>query len=104
MVAPTAEIALLEANLAGTSFLTPDKTGKLKYASPIVTLYADKTTPGGLATCGWDDDGVKTQKWDLVKDGLFVGWQTTREQAKWKPPTNLPEPPAKRRRRGCKAT
>ena len=74
---------LLEANLAGTSFVTPDKTGKLKYASPIVTLYADKTTPGGLATCGWDDDGVKTQKWDLVKEGLFVGWQTTREQAAW---------------------
>jgi TldD protein len=74
---------LLEANLAGTSFVTPDKTGKLKYASPIVTLYADKTTPGGLATCGWDDDGVKTQKWNLVKDGLFVGWQTTREQAGW---------------------
>jgi TldD protein len=74
---------LLEANLAGTSFLTPDKTGNLKYASPIVTLYADKTTPGGLATCGWDDEGVKTQKWDLVKDGLFVGWQTTREQAAW---------------------
>lgn len=72
---------LLEANLAGTSFLTPDKTGKLRYAAPIVTLYADKTTPGGLATCGWDDDGVKTQKWDLVKDGTFVGWQTTREQA-----------------------
>jgi TldD protein len=74
---------LLEANLAGTSFVTPDKTGKLKYASPIVTLYADKTTPGGLASCGWDDDGVKTQRWDLVKDGLFVGWQTTREQAGW---------------------
>ena len=74
---------LLEADLAGTSFLTPDKTGKLKYASPIVTLYADKTTPGGLATCAWDDDGVKTQKWDLVKEGTFVGWQTTRDQAAW---------------------
>src|SRR5207245_679876 len=60
-----------------------DKLGKLRYAAPQVTLYADKTTPGALATCGYDDDGVKTQRWDLVKDGLFVGYQTTREQAGW---------------------
>jgi TldD protein len=72
-----------EANFAGTSFATVDKLGKLKFASPRVTLYADKTTPGGLATCGYDDEGVKTQRWDIVKDGLFVGYQTTREQAAW---------------------
>ena len=46
-------------------------------------MYADKTTPGGLASCGYDDDGVKTQRWDLVRDGVFVGYQTTREQAGW---------------------
>jgi TldD protein len=73
----------LEANFAGTSFATTDKLGKLKYGADIVTLYADKTTPGGLATCAWDDDGVATQRWDLVKDGLFVGYQTTRDQAAW---------------------
>lgn len=73
----------LEANLAGTSFITPDKIGKLKYASDIVTLYADKTVPGGLASCAWDDDGVPTQRWDLVKDGVLVGVQTTRDQAAW---------------------
>jgi TldD protein len=72
-----------EANLAGTSFATVDKLNKLRYAAPHVTLYADKTTPRALATCGYDDDGVKTQRWDLVKDGLFVGYQTTREQAGW---------------------
>jgi TldD protein len=72
-----------EANFAGTSFATTDKRGKLSYAAPHVSLYADKTTPGGLATCGYDDDGVKTQRWDLVRDGLFVGYQTTREQAAW---------------------
>lgn len=72
-----------EANMAGTSFATTDKLGKLRYASNIVTLYADKTTPGGLATCAYDDDGVKTQRWDLVKDGTFVGYQTTRDQAAW---------------------
>ena len=72
-----------EANFAGTSFATVDKLGKLSYAAPHVTLYADKTTQGALATCGYDDDGVKTQRWDIVKDGLFVGYQTTREQAGW---------------------
>ena len=70
-----------EANFAGTSFATLDKLGKLKFAAPHVSLYADKTTPGALATCGYDDEGVKTQRWDLIKDGLFVGYQTTREQA-----------------------
>jgi TldD protein len=72
-----------EANLAGTSFATVDKLGKLQYAAPIVTIYADKTTPGGLATVAYDDDGVKTQRWDLVKEGRFVAYQTTREQAGW---------------------
>jgi len=73
----------LEANFAGTSFVTTDKLGTLKYGSDLVTLYADKTTPGGLATCAWDDDGVATQRWDLVKDGRFVAYQTTRDQAAW---------------------
>ena len=70
-----------EANFAGTSYATPDKLGKLRIGSPLVTVYADKTTPGALATCAYDDDGVKTQRWDIIRDGLFVGYQTTREQA-----------------------
>ena len=72
-----------EANYAGTSFATPDKRGKLRIGTPQLTFYADKTTPGGLATCGYDDDGVQTQRWNLVENGLFVGYQTTREQAGW---------------------
>jgi TldD protein len=72
-----------EANYAGTSFATPDKRGKLRIGAPILTFFADKTTPGGLATCGYDDDGVATQKWNLVENGVFVGYQTTREQAGW---------------------
>lgn len=72
-----------EANLAGTSFATVDQLGKLRYGSSLVTLYADKTTPGGLATCGYDDDGVRTQRWDLVSGGVLTGVQTTREQAGW---------------------
>ena len=70
-----------EANFAGTSFATLDKKGKLQFAAPHVTLYADKTTPGALATCAYDDEGVRTQRWDLVKDGVLVGYQTTRDQA-----------------------
>lgn len=72
-----------EANFAGTSFATPDKLGRLRIGAPHLTFYADKTTPGGLATCGYDDDGVKTQRWDLVRNGIFVGYQTTRDQAAW---------------------
>jgi TldD protein len=72
-----------EANFAGTSYATPDKLGKLVIGSPILTFYADKTTPGALATCGYDDDGVATQRWNLVEKGRFVGYQTTREQAGW---------------------
>ncbi len=72
-----------EANFAGTSFATPDKLHKLRIAAPALSFYADKTTPGGLATCGYDDEGVKTQKWPIVDKGLFVGYQTTREQAGW---------------------
>ena len=70
-----------EANYAGTSFLTPDKTGKLQFGSRIVNFFADRTQPAGLATVGYDDEGVAGQKWYLVKDGVFVDWQTTRDLA-----------------------
>ncbi|HEX8176237.1 MAG TPA: TldD/PmbA family protein [Pyrinomonadaceae bacterium] len=70
-----------EANYAGTSFLTPDKTGKLQFGSKIVNFVADRTQPAGLATTGYDDEGVPGQRWHLVKDGVFVDWQTTRDLA-----------------------
>ncbi len=70
-----------EANYAGTSFLTPDKTGKLQFASKIVNFVADRTQGAGLATVGYDDEGVPAQRWHLVKDGTFVDWQTTRDLA-----------------------
>jgi TldD protein len=72
---------LWEANYAGTSFLTPDKTGKLQFGSKIVNFFADRTQPGALATVAYDDEGVAAQKWHLVKDGIFVDWQTTRDLA-----------------------
>ena len=70
-----------EANYAGTSFLTPDKLGKFQFGAPIVTLVGDKTQKGGLATCGYDDDGVKTSEFAIIRKGLFVDYQTTRDQA-----------------------
>lgn len=73
---------LWEANYAGTSFLTPDKTGKLKYGSKMVNFVADRTQPLGMATVAYDDEGVPGQSWHLVKDGIFVDWQTTRDTAK----------------------
>jgi TldD protein len=72
-----------ETNYAGTSFLTTDKLGKLKYGSEIVNLVADRTQKDGLATRGYDDDGVKTTQWHIIKNGLFVGYQTTREMASY---------------------
>jgi TldD protein len=70
-----------EANYAGTSFLTPDKRGTFRYGSPHVNLVADNTEPDTLAATGYDDDGVTCQRWDVVRDGLFVGYCTNREVA-----------------------
>ncbi len=70
-----------EANYAGTSFLTPDKRGHFRYGSTHVNLLADNTEPGTLAATGYDDDGVACQKWDIVHEGLFVGYCTSREVA-----------------------
>ena len=70
-----------EANMAGTSFLKPTDAGKLRFGSNIVNLVGDRTQPGGLATTGFDDEGVKADRWHLVRDGMFVDWQTTRELA-----------------------
>jgi len=70
-----------EANYAGTSFLTPDKRGSFRFGSPSVSLVADNTEPETLAATGYDDDGVACQRWDIVRDGLFVGYCTNRETA-----------------------
>ena len=70
-----------EAAFAGTSFLTPDKLGKFQYGSQFVNITADATIPNGLGTFGFDDEGVPAQKTDIVKNGLFVGYMTSRETA-----------------------
>lgn len=67
-----------EAAYAGTSFATPDQLGTLRYGSPIMHVTADRTEINGLASIGWDDDGVASQRWDLVRDGTLVGYQLDR--------------------------
>jgi TldD protein len=67
-----------EAAYAGTSFATPDKLGKLHYGSPAMNVTADRTVDFGLATVGYDDEGVAAQNWDLVREGVFVGYQLDR--------------------------
>jgi TldD protein len=67
-----------EAAYAGSSFATPDKLGTLRYGSPLMHVTGDRVEPHGLATIGYDDDGVATSRWDLVRDGILVGYQTDR--------------------------
>jgi len=69
-----------EANYAGTSFVKLSDVGKLKYGSKHLNVYADKTSRG-LGSTGFDDDGVKTMKWDIIREGTLVGLQTNRETA-----------------------
>jgi TldD protein len=70
-----------EADYAGTSFLTPEKLRNFRYGSEKVNLVADATVPHGLGTFGYDDEGTKAKKVYLVKEGLFVGYQSSRETA-----------------------
>ncbi len=70
-----------EANYAGTSFLTMEKLGTFRYGSQHINLVADNTEPDTLAATGYDDDGVSCQKWDVIRDGIFVGYCTNREVA-----------------------
>lgn len=71
-----------EANFAGTSFATIDKwkAGDFQYGSNEVNLFADKTQVGSLGAVGYDDEGVETKRWDIVKDGILVNYQATRDQ------------------------
>lgn len=70
-----------EAAFAGTSFLTPDKLGVFRYGSDVVSMTIDATIPGGLGSFGYDDEGIPAQRADVVKDGIFVGYLTSRETA-----------------------
>jgi TldD protein len=70
-----------EASYAGTSFLTPDMLGSFRYGSDLCDIVADATVPGGLGSFGWDDEGVAAQSVPLIKEGMFVGYLSSRETA-----------------------
>ncbi len=70
-----------EANFAGTTFATPDQVGTLRYGSPLMHVTGDRLEPRGLASVGFDDEGVAAQRWDLIRDGILVGYQLNRQMA-----------------------
>lgn len=67
-----------ESAYAGTSFATPDKLGTLHYGTPVMHVTGDRTQQYGLASVGYDDEGVAGQRWDLIRDGVLVGYQLDR--------------------------
>ena len=71
----------MELSYAGDSFLTIDKLGTFRYGSPQVNIAADATSPTGLGTFGWDDEGVPAQRTPIVEAGRFVGYLSSRETA-----------------------
>jgi TldD protein len=71
-----------EAAYAGTSFATPDKLGTLQYGSAAMHVTGDRVVEHGLSTVGFDDEGVAAQQWDLVRDGVLVGYQLDRRMAR----------------------
>ncbi|MBU2074461.1 MAG: TldD/PmbA family protein, partial [Actinobacteria bacterium] len=89
-----------EANYAGTSFATYDKLGSLQYGTPVMNVTGDRTHPHGLATVGYDDEGVEAQSWDIVRDGVLVGYQLDRPMAAMKPELAGPDHP-QGRSNGC---
>jgi TldD protein len=86
-----------ESAYAGTSFATPDQLGTLRYGTPIMHVTGDRTQEFGLATAGYDDEGVAGQRWDLIRDGVLVGYQLDRVFA---PRLGWPTPTAARSN-GC---
>ncbi|MCW2816823.1 MAG: peptidase modulator of gyrase [Nocardioides sp.] len=77
-----------EANYAGTSFATPDLLGTLQYGSGVMNVTGDRQVEHGLATTGFDDEGVETQTWDIVRDGVLVGYQLDRPMGVMLPELN----------------
>ena len=73
-----------EANYAGTSFATFDQLNSLAYGSPVMNVVGDRTVEHGLSTIGYDDEGVEAQSWDIVRDGVLVGYQLDRAMARLK--------------------
>jgi TldD protein len=74
-----------EANAGGTSYLDDPlhMVGSYQAGAPSLTVTANRSEPGACATVKWDDEGVTPDEFTLVKDGVLVDYQTTRESARW---------------------
>jgi len=72
-----------EANYAGMSFLTLDQLNRLRYGSDIVNVVCDARAAHGpgLGTFAFDDEGVPAQSVDIIRNGMFRGYMTSRETA-----------------------
>jgi TldD protein len=70
-----------EASYAGTSFVPADGAGSFRYGSPLMAVTADATTPGGLGSMRWDDEGVEGQAVPLVREGVLRAFLSSRETA-----------------------
>jgi TldD protein len=70
-----------EAAYAGTSFATFDRLGTLRYGSEAMHVTGDRVAANGLASVGYDDEGVAAQSWDLIRDGVLVAYQLDRRMA-----------------------
>lgn len=70
-----------EAAYAGTSFIKTTDINKLQYGSNLLNVTGDRVDPYGLATVGYDDDGVKTKRWNIITNGILSGFQLDRRMA-----------------------
>jgi TldD protein len=74
-----------EANYAGTSFISPIQNflGKFQYGPAYMNIQGERSSPGGLSSVGYDDEGIRPDEYLIVKNGILNDLQTTREQAPW---------------------
>lgn len=77
-----------EANFSGASWVTPDRVGKTRYGSALLNVYVDNAMPLGLATVGYDDEGVKPRRVPLIENGILRAFLSSRDTAAQ---TDLPQ-------------
>ncbi len=71
-----------EANFSGTSFLEVAQLDKLQYGSDVLNIEIDTTLPEGMATCGYDDEGTKSGRSDIIRNGALVGYEMSNDTAR----------------------
>jgi TldD protein len=71
----------MEISYAGKTFIKPPMLGSFQYGSPIVNIYSDSSDPRGLGHHPVDDEGVPGKRVDIIRDGILVNQQTSRQIA-----------------------